>query len=397
MRKLDLNDIECVHETDMSKKLTIDGITETYQIYKIKLDCLYYNNQNGRIATWISKYESENGPLDLQNSKYNDTIHEMIVESNEEAFKKTKNNIRLYGQRESGVVLKDGRIVDGNRRFTCLRELSQEDAKFGYFEAVILDRSYDDGKKAIKSLELTLQHGTDKPVDYDPINKLVDVYNYLIKDGHEFTPKEFAKNIDQPESEVKKSMEVAKLMIEYLEFINAPEQFHLVFKQNIYGPLVDMRTRLKKIQDEELRETLKQSMFCAILYGKGDLTRNMRRYNKILESEVSPEFINQQNQIIDKVTEKIGNISEPMTQSIISEQILNDKDLENEIESTIRIEFDKSTANAAKSAPLALLDSAIAKLQAIDSTSMAIVTKRKDLEEKIETLSNEINRIKKCL
>ena len=45
-----------VYETNLTRKLTIDGLTQAYPVYKIKLDWLYYNDQNDRIATWISQY-----------------------------------------------------------------------------------------------------------------------------------------------------------------------------------------------------------------------------------------------------------------------------------------------------------------------------------------------------
>ena len=299
--ELDLNNPNIVQETEISKKLTIDGTTKTYPVYRIRLDQLYYNDQNDRIATWISKYNAENGSLDVDSPNYNEIIHEMIKESNPEAFKKTKNNIRDFEQRESGVVLKDGRIIDGNRRFTCLRELSQDDPKFNYFDAVVLNNTYDDeyGKKAIKSLELTLQHGTEKQVDYDPINKLVGVYRDLIEEGHAFEDEEYARCINQKVSEVRKSKELAKLMVEFLEFINAPKQFYIAMNMNINGPLVEMYSVLKKIPDDDMRERFKKHMFTALLYGTGDMTRDIRRFKKLAESELSEEYLRDADEISD--------------------------------------------------------------------------------------------------
>lgn len=46
-------------KTGLTNKLTVDGITKAYDVYKIKLNELYYNDQNDRIATWISKYKAE--------------------------------------------------------------------------------------------------------------------------------------------------------------------------------------------------------------------------------------------------------------------------------------------------------------------------------------------------
>lgn len=391
--ELDLNNPNIVQETEISKKLTIDGTTKTHPVYRIRLDQLYYNDQNDRIATWISKYNAENGNLDVDSPNYNDIIHEMIKESNPDAFKKTKNNIRDFEQRESGVVLRDGRIIDGNRRFTCLRELSHDDPKFNYFDAVILNNTYDDeyGKKAIKALELTLQHGTEKQVDYDPINKLVGVYRDLVEDGHSFDDDEYAKCINQKVSEVRKSKELAKLMVEFLDFINAPKQFYIAMNMNINGPLVEMYSVLKKLPDDDMRERFKKHMFTALLYGSGDMTRDIRRFKKLAESELSDEYLLAADEISDAVIEKIADIDEPITQEVISEQIKSDTDLARKIEEVVSSEFDRVSALTAKEAPLNLVDQATAKVQAINKTSISIVEQKEELEEKLKTLRKAVD------
>ena len=390
--ELDLNNPNIVQETDISKKLTIDGTTKTHPVYRIRLDQLYYNDQNDRIATWISRYNAENGNIDVDSPEYNDIIHEMIKESNPDAFKKTKNNIRDFGQRESGVVLRDGRIIDGNRRFTCLRELSREDPKFNYFDAVILDSTYDDdyGKKAIKSLELTLQHGAEKQVDYDPINKLVGIYRDLVEEGHTFEVYEYARCINQKESEVKKSIEISKLMVEFLEFINAPKQFYIAMNMNINGPLVEMYSVLKKLPDDDMRDRFKKHMFTALLYGSGDMTRDIRRFKKLAESNLSDGYLAAADEISSAVIDKISSIDEPITQQVISEQIKSDTGLAKKIEDVVSGEFDRVSALNAKEAPLNLVDQAIMKVQAIDQTSISIVEQKSQFEEKLRTLKDLI-------
>ena len=168
--------------TEYTRKLTIDGHTESYQVYKIRLDQLFYNDQNDRIATWISKYKAENhiDNIDTIDVTYNDLIENFIYESNPKAIEKTKSNIELVGQCEAGVVLNGGRIIDGNRRYTCLRQLHEKNAFFNHFEAVILERDIQENKKEIKLLELSIQHGEEGKVDYNPIDRLVGVYNDVI-------------------------------------------------------------------------------------------------------------------------------------------------------------------------------------------------------------------------
>ena len=74
MKQLDINNIEIVTTTDYSKKLTIDGVTESYPVYRIKLECLYYNDQNDRIATWLSKFKSDHPDFGVDSPDYNDVI-----------------------------------------------------------------------------------------------------------------------------------------------------------------------------------------------------------------------------------------------------------------------------------------------------------------------------------
>lgn len=82
-----------VLKTDRAVKMTVDGLTDTYPIYQIRLDNLYFNDQNDRIATWISQYKSDNGvdTFDMDNLEYyNDVIQDFITKSNPDRLKQTQ-------------------------------------------------------------------------------------------------------------------------------------------------------------------------------------------------------------------------------------------------------------------------------------------------------------------
>ena len=108
----------------LSKRLTIGReATKEYQSYFIPIDQLFFNDQNGRIATYIEEDGGEaRGCLEVGDfDKYNDIIAGYIKASandNGDSFKKTKEDIKSKGQRIPGVILDDGRIIDGNRRFS---------------------------------------------------------------------------------------------------------------------------------------------------------------------------------------------------------------------------------------------------------------------------------------
>ena len=71
-----------VQKTPLTRKLTVDGTTEAYPVYRIKLDLLYYNDQNDRIATWISQYRSQHGgraPEPADREAYNQIIEGFLA------------------------------------------------------------------------------------------------------------------------------------------------------------------------------------------------------------------------------------------------------------------------------------------------------------------------------
>ena len=71
-----------VIKTSLSQKFTINGRTKAYPVYRVRLDKLFYNDQNDRIATWISQYKSEHGAevfMELDREEYNEIIENFIV------------------------------------------------------------------------------------------------------------------------------------------------------------------------------------------------------------------------------------------------------------------------------------------------------------------------------
>jgi hypothetical protein len=294
---------------DTNKRLVIDNISKDYPVYKIRLDKLYYNDQNDRIATWMAQYKVENNidSVDVSDQdNYNNIIHEFITESNKDAIKKTQLNIKMVGQQESGVVLMDGRIIDGNRRFTCLRNIEKETGKTQYFEAVVLDHSIKTNAKQIKMLELMLQHGVDEKVGYNPIDRLVGIYTDII-DTKLLTVKEYADSVNMSESDIQLEVEKANLMIEFLDFINAPKQFHIARHFNIVDPLKELHMMLKKVKDEDKKEDLKNAVFAQFLMQPfGDTTRYTRKIKKIASSNrFLDEFLDEQMEIVERVCEEL--------------------------------------------------------------------------------------------
>ena len=376
----DLMGIE-IERTDGSRKLTIKGETKNYTVYKIPLKYLYYNNQNGRIATWISKYTIEKGELnpEIDREEYNQILHEFIKKSNPAALTKTKSNIDSFGQRVPGVVLQNGRIIDGNRRFTCWRELAQE-GKVAFFEAVILDEKTGISPKDIKRLELNLQHGEEKPVDYNPIDNLVDIYKDIVE-NQLFTEAEYVKDTSKSATEVSKMVEKAKLMVDFLKFINADGKYFIAREMMIDGPLQEMTSILKKASEAE-RPAIKNTLFAALILKSGDHTRIIREIgNDIIKTENVKNYIEEYEDTVAEVYDILKNEEQVDTQ-VLREKILNNEEIKEESDNIITKYVDKNRINNARMKPIVLLNTAFNSMDSIDTESVSRLSKENKQEFK---------------
>ena len=387
-------ELHAVEPTRLSRKLTIDGITKTYPVYKVRLDMLFYNDQNDRIATWISQYKSQNGgqaPDPKDREAYNNLIETFIIESNPEAIKKTQNNIELVDQREPGVILSDGRIIDGNRRFTCLRRLQQKNPRFGYFETVILDHNIENNAKQIKMLELSIRHGEEARVYYNPVDRLVGVYNDII-DTKLLTVVEYARSTNETEAEVQKRIEVANLMVEFLEFINAPKQYYVVRDMQVAATLEELPTLLKKCRTSDEKEDMKIAVFTNILMkNSGEMRSFVRSLKTIVGSDYQAEFLAEQQELAMQVVDSL-----PPVGKVNAETIRDDVRTQTEIVEALDRSVDKALTKVkkteTKNRPIQLAEKATTYLESIDGNIL-----RKMNDSEVMRMNRQLQRLEEVI
>lgn len=266
--------------------ITISNVNTVQQVYRIPVKYLYYNNENGRISTHLSRAEKQYVPQsDEEDTIYNDIFAKYIIEGNEAALKKTKKSIKANGQQQYGFVLKDGRIVDGNRRFTALRQIQSETGQSQFFEAVILPFSYDARaeRAQIKKLELKLQMGIEDKLSYDPLDLSVDIYHTVVEDQL-MTADDYANESAMTKKDIANRIAAVELIHEFLDFINADQNaYHIIKDANLYNPLYESAKRFKKYypiatpQYERTKEALFATFGYMILSG-GDTVRETREY-----------------------------------------------------------------------------------------------------------------------
>lgn len=242
--------------TAKQKVLVLKDQSFEYDVYKIPVDILVYNPNNGRMFMEARRFENEeNTKLEkLKNEdpkRYNDEVENLIWSTNEERNLSTKRDIEKYGQIEPGVVLDDGIVIDGNRRFTCIRRLHREfpnDPKYSFFLAAII---HIDGekitKKLLKEYELRVQFGADEKVGYNVINKNMSIYELIEKSGNnDFNYSSVAELLGNGTTpgDILKICRTCKLVDEFLEYIEKPGEYQIAEDMKIYWPLEPLASYL---------------------------------------------------------------------------------------------------------------------------------------------------------
>ena len=311
-----------IEKTTLTKRLTIGSETKDYPVYKFPLEYLYYNDQNGRINTVYHQYISNHGKLtpEIGESKYNEIFEKFIFESKKQALKDTQVSISEKGQQEPGVILSDGRVIDGNRRFTALRRIQRDTNIKQYFEAVILSFDIKNklDEKKIKELELDLQLGRQERVSYDPIDRIFDVYN-TIEVQKLMTREEYKKASGAGNTKrINRDLRLADLIIKFLSIVapneNPIDKFYLARELKLDGPLEDIERTINKLKKD--KETITQNVLTILAVqiaksevGDRDITRKIRdvKYNILDNPEMKEHFISATDEHVDNIIDFFGS------------------------------------------------------------------------------------------
>ena len=390
---LKLDGTELVQKTTLTRKVTYGGKTVVYPVYRVRLDALFYNDQNDRIATWISRYETENGKDSLQGLNreiYNRVIENFIVDSNPESIQKTQKNIALVGQREPGVTLADGRIVDGNRRFTCLRRMQRETDKPLYFETVIMDMDIQEDRKQIKLLELAIQHGEEKKVDYDLIDYAIGTYRDIVQTGL-LTVDEYAASTNEPAAEVKKRLELAGLVDEFLNYVKLPGQFYIAREYKILDLFQEMMVPLHQLKGEE-KYQLKQIVFTNMMMKAiTDQRKYIRDVRNLIRTDTYDSFFEDQSKICSSVMDVYKN-EEIRSKPDVDRFANQHNDLTEELQMSLQRALLRSRSQQMKAKPSENVTKCINLMMDVDSRMFERLS-----DEEKEILKAELDRLEKIV
>ena len=308
-----------IKRTSKSKTIVLQNKSQEFEVFKIPMDILVYNPTNGRMFMEAKRFENEEhtnlATLKEQDPiKYNNEVENLIWSTNEERNLATKRDIEKYTQIEPGVVLDDGTVIDGNRRFTCLRRLHREhpgDERFNYFLAAIIKV---DGKKItrqlLKEYELRVQFGADEKVGYNVINKNMSIYWLIEKEkdsGFDYTSIADLLGNGTTAGDVSKICKTCQLVDEFLEYIDKPGEYQIAEDMKIYWPLEPLVTYFmndgKNLTDLEKQERKHLFFDYLLTLDVALITQNLRDglIRKIFKDN------NETKKLIEQHKETIGN------------------------------------------------------------------------------------------
>lgn len=278
-------------KTGSIKKMAVSGWTNNmWDVYRVPLDELYYNDKNGRINTVYKQYKAEHGILkpEVGDSEYNKIFEEFIYKSNKIALNETLRSIEEKTQQEPGVVLLDGRVIDGNRRLTALRMIERKTGIKQTFDAIVLplDFTTANDEKRIKELELELQLGREERVAYDTIDRIFDVYN-TIEVEKIMTADEYKKASGAGNTKgINRDIRLAELMIKFIKIVspggNPIDKFYLARELKIDGPIEEIEGTINKLKSD--KEAITDAVLTYLAVTK-------RKDIKVHVSEAVQEFI----------------------------------------------------------------------------------------------------------
>jgi len=403
------------------KDIYYQGGKKKLPVYRIDLEYLVYNRWNGRISSLVKSYEKEKGiELDASDPKCIELIESFLLASNESANKATYNSIRDQGQNEYGIITRDGVIIDGNRRAMTLKKVAKDKKESPvYFLGVVLDELLSDDPKEIMRLETTYQMGEDAKVDYNAIEKYLkckDLSEY-------FNNSEIAKMMGETsETPIKEYLGIMDLMNQYLKELGYNGIYTRLDKTedlfiNLYKVLNRWEQSAGKVKwnysQSDLTD-LKLISFDFIRYvynsPKGIQAKDIREYlmrnsesTFFADEEIWKDFSNRHFSKIDPITKAEPTIDELRVETGNRDlsSLLKSKDeaWAKKVDSSVKQNFGltkESLENLQdKAEPLKLLQSALGKLEAIDTDSKAFLDDDKVFEavDSIRKIADDYKKI----
>lgn len=280
------------------------GSRHLRKAYRVPIELLHFNIENGRYATKFSLLKAANPGvlIDPRQDNWKSEILKMLngtwdnprtgaTTRNERShFEELVADLEDRGQERTGIVLEDGGVMSGNRRLAALMTLAQAhpvNEQFKYLHAFIVPA---DGVSAADRwrLEISAQTGVGRMQhEYEPVERLIKMregVSLLVESGRYGSEEEavrvVANDFGRDVGLVRKDLESLRHIDNYLEAIGKSDQYWLA------NELTEVFTEMQALEDSMRvnslpvadRERLKRGVYFIVKHQKADyrLMRDIR-------------------------------------------------------------------------------------------------------------------------
>ncbi|MCD8284021.1 MAG: hypothetical protein LUD52_04805 [Opitutae bacterium] len=401
--------------------LIYKGERKTFDVYKIPLEFVAYNVDNGRISSLVKSYKVEHGKLDIDKEEDSRQIEDFLFNSSEERNNKTLKDLAENGQMEPGIITMDGVIVDGNRRVSLLRKIAESDKyprmvkdRCSYFLTRVLPEDADE--KEILRLETSYQMGTDTKVDYNPIEKYLHIKDmtekgFSAKQIHEYMGLNSA-------SEVATDLEIMDLIDKYLDTYEY-KGIYTRLPRGCEDDFIKLNQSIKKIragkiswiQQNEIEEVVNDLQVICFDYirlaEKGDFDYRAISYtsnnNFLSDSDIWKSFVERYYKISGVEEKHVEDILSETQNSEDTKRLLNERDnnwrkrMKEDLMDVFMDYKNKIDNKKEKNKPIALIRRALNALLEVDTRIIHTERNKNELIDKLDELINKSESIKREL
>lgn len=167
-----------------------------------------------------------------------------------------------------------------------------------------MDMDIREDKKQIKLLELAIQHGEEKKVDYDLIDFAIGTYRDVVQ-TELLTIKEYAVSTNEQLADVRKRIEIAEVICEFLEYIGLPEQYHVAREYQVYSLFQEMIPLLRSLKENEKVELKRIAFNNVLMKAIPDQRKFIRDVKGLIRSNSYREYFEDQRKWDTEIHNKL--------------------------------------------------------------------------------------------
>ena len=284
--------------------LNYGGNRHLRRAFRVPIDLLHFNIENGRYATRFALLQDANPSVNIDpmephwrneilkmlNGTWEDSRTGANTHSERTHFQSLVDDLEQRGQERTGIVLEDGGVMSGNRRLAALITLSSQHPEvdsYRYLHAFIIPGQGVSPEDRWR-LEMSAQMGQGRLLrDYEPVERLIKIREgiRLFRATNTYATESdaihlVANDMGTDSATIRKDMESLKHIDSYLDAIDRPGQYWLANTLTEVFTEMEPLEQAMKVNEIPLanRARLKTTLYFMIRNGETDfrLLRDIR-------------------------------------------------------------------------------------------------------------------------